>query len=73
MDELEQRHEHVVITRKGRPVAVLVPTAEYDALEETLQILADDVLLAALRESEQDVREGRVTPLSDVRRELGLA
>lgn len=73
MDGLEQRHEHVVITRKGRPVAVLVPTAEYDALEETLEILADDALLAALRESEQDVREGRVTPLSDVRRELGLA
>lgn len=73
MDELESRHEHVVITRKGRPVAVLVPSAEYDAMEETLEILHDEGLLAALRESEKDVKAGRVHALDDVKRELGLA
>ena len=73
MDELEQRHEHVVITRNGRPVAVLVPSEEYDALEETLEILNDEDLVSALKESEEDVRAGRLTSLEDLRRELGLA
>lgn len=73
MDELENRHEHVVITRKGRPVAVLVPSAEYDAMEETLEILHDEDLLEALRESERDVKAGRLHALDDVKRELGLA
>ncbi len=73
MDELERRHEHVVITRKGRPVAVLVPSAEYDALEETMEILHDEDLLAALKESEADVRAGRLTSLKELRRELGIA
>lgn len=73
MDELERRHEHVVITRKGRPVAVLVPSAEYDAVEETLEVLHDEDLLAALRESERDVKAGRLQSLDHVRRELGLA
>lgn len=73
MDELERRHEHVVITRRGRPVAVLVPSAEYDAVEETLEVLHDDDVLAALRESERDVRAGRLVSLAEVRRELGLA
>lgn len=73
MDELERRHEHVIITRKGRPVAVLVPSAEYDALEETMEILNDEDILAALKESEADVRAGRLTSLKDLRRELGLA
>lgn len=73
MDELESRHEHVVITRKGRPVAVLVPSSEYDAMEETLEVLHDEDLLAALRESEKDVRAGRLHSLNDVKRELGLA
>lgn len=73
MDELESRHEHVVITRKGRPVAVLVPSSEYDAMEETLEILHDEELLAALRESEKDVKAGRLHSLDDVKRELGLA
>lgn len=72
MDELEQRHEHVVITRKGRPVAVLLPSEEYDALEETLEILHDEDLIEALKQSEQDVRAGRLTSLRGVRRKLGL-
>ncbi len=72
LDELEERHEHVVITRKGRPVAVLVPAEEQEILEETLEILQDEDLLEALRESEEDVKSGRLTPLLEVRRELGL-
>ncbi len=72
LDELEERHEHVVITRKGRPVAVLVPAEEQEILEETLEILQDEDLLEALRESEEDVKSGRLTRLLEVRRELGL-
>ncbi len=72
LDELEARHEHVVITRKGRPAAVLVPAEEQEVLEETLEVLQDEELLRALRESEDDVKSGRLTSLREVRRELGL-
>jgi antitoxin YefM len=73
LDELELRHEHVVITRNGRPAAVMIPAAELEAIEETLDILQDDETLHALRESEEDVKAGRVSSLAEVRRELGLA
>jgi prevent-host-death family protein len=72
LDELEARHEHVVITRNGRPAAVLVPAEEQEVLEETLEVLQDEELLRALRESEGDVKSGRLTALREVRRELGL-
>jgi prevent-host-death family protein len=73
LDELDERHEHVVITRSGRPVAVLVPADEQEVLEETMEILQDESLLDALRESEEDVRAGRLKTLDEVRRDLGLA
>jgi antitoxin YefM len=73
LDELERRHEHVVITRNGRPAAVLVPPGEQEALEETLEILQDEEMLEALAESERDVKAGRLSSLREVRRELGLA
>lgn len=73
LDEVETRHEHVVITRNGRPAAVVISTEEWEALEETLEILQDDETLAALRESEQDVIAGRLFSLAEVRRDLGLA
>lgn len=72
LDDLERRHEHVVITRNGRPAGVLIPAAELEAIEETLEILQDEDLLKALRESEEDVKAGRLSTISEVRRELGL-
>jgi antitoxin YefM len=73
LDEVEARHEHVVITRKGRPAAVVVSPEEWDAIGETLEVLQDDATLSDLRESERDVEAGRVFSLDEVRRELGLA
>jgi antitoxin YefM len=73
LDDVEERHEHVVITRKGRPAAVVVSPEEWEALEETLEVLQDEETLAALRESEEDVQAGRLFSLDEVKRELGLA
>ena len=73
LDEVTERHEHVVITRNGRPAAVVLSSDEYAALAETLEVLEDDEALQALGESEADVRAGRVYSLDEVRRDLGLA
>ncbi len=73
LDDVAARHEHVVITRKGRPAAVVISPEEWEAVEETLEILQDEETLAALLESEGDVKAGRLLSLEEVRRELGLA
>jgi len=49
-----ERREHIVITRRGRPAAVLVPPDEYAALEETLDILGDPMSLKALMQGLAD-------------------
>jgi len=69
LDDLEKRHEHVLITRNGRPSAVLLSADEYEALEETLEILQDSDLMEALQRSDKDVKAGRLTSLTDLRRE----
>lgn len=58
--------------RSGR-ADVVISTVEWEALEETIEILQDEETPAALRESEEDVRAGRLFSLDEVRRELGLA
>ena len=73
LDDVEARHEHLVITRKGRPAAVVISPEEWDAIEETLDVLQDETTLADLRQSEKDVKAGRMSSLDEVRRELGLA
>ena len=57
IDEIRDRDEEVTITRKGRPVAVLVSADEFDSWKETVPIRADAPLgdeiargLAALKD-----------------------
>jgi prevent-host-death family protein len=67
LDDVEDKQEHVLITRNGRPSAVVLSAEEYESLEETLEILQDKELMEALRRSEDDIRSGRLTPLGGLR------
>jgi len=51
VDSVESTHERVVITRKGRPAALLVSVEDWERLEETLAVLSDPGALADLAEN----------------------
>ena len=68
IDEVEHLQEHVIVTRNGRPSVVVMSITEYEALQETLEILADPEALEDLRVSQQDVRQGRTVDWEDVKR-----
>ncbi len=61
VDAVARGGDDLVITRHGRPVAVVAGYDEYERLLETLNILSDDDTMAALAEAERDVTEGRLT------------
>lgn len=60
LDEVTDGQE-CVITRFGRPVAIILDIEEYESMVETLNILSDDDTIAALTEAEADLQEGRVS------------
>lgn len=45
---VEEREEEVIVTRKGRPAAVLVNYAEYERLKSTLETLSDPELMGQI-------------------------
>jgi antitoxin YefM len=70
LDDVADRREHVVVTRHGRPAAVLIPIDEYDALEETAEILSDPDALAAIEEGLAEIERGETVSLGNLRTEL---
>jgi len=50
---VEEREEEIVVTRKGKPAAVLVNFAEYERLKATLEVLSDPALMRQIRRSRQ--------------------
>ena len=55
---VEDREEEVVVTRNGKPAAVLVNYAEYERLKETLDVLSDPEMMRQIRESERYFAKG---------------
>lgn len=48
---VEEREEEIVVTRNGKPAAVLVNYAEFERLKETLDVLSDPGLMRQIEES----------------------
>lgn len=55
----------MVITKHGRPAAVMLSLEDLESLEETLAILSDPDLLAAIGEADAEVEAGGTTRLSE--------
>lgn len=64
VDRLEREHGRVVVTKHGRPAAVLLSVEDFESLEETLEILSNPRLLDAIRKGDRDVKAGRRERLS---------
>ncbi len=48
---VQEREEEIVVTRKGKPAAVLVNFGEYERLKETIDVLSDADLMKQIRRS----------------------
>jgi antitoxin YefM len=70
---VSDRRDHVLVTRNGVPVAALVPIDEYEALEETAEILSDPDAIAALEQGLGEIERGETVTLAELRKELGAA
>jgi antitoxin YefM len=57
-DRVEGQHERVVVTRNGRPAAVLLSPDDLESLEETLAVLSDPELMRQIREGEAELERG---------------
>ena len=56
---VEEREEEIVVTKNGRPAAILVNVQEYSRLKETLDVLSDPELMKQIGQSEAFYRHSR--------------
>jgi prevent-host-death family protein len=59
VSRIQQREEEVVVTRNGKPAAVLVNYAEYERLKESLDVLSDPGLMRQIEQSRAFYAAGR--------------
>lgn len=66
VDEAVRTHERVEVTKNGRRAAVILSADDYDSIMETLDILSDPELMAAVRAGEAEAARGEVLSRDEV-------
>jgi prevent-host-death family protein len=58
VERLEREHGRVVITKHGRPAAVVMSIEDLEGLEETLDILSKPALMRRIKRAEVEIEAG---------------
>lgn len=59
VDRMRRLMERVIITRKGKPEAVMIGFEEYESWIETLELMAHPEAVRGIREGVADLAAGR--------------
>ncbi|MFT5206575.1 MAG: antitoxin YefM [Candidatus Omnitrophota bacterium] len=60
IDRIDKQFDRYVVTKHGKPTVVMLGIDDYEALIETLDILADKNTMSRVRKGEKDIKAGRV-------------
>jgi antitoxin YefM len=70
VERLEREHGRVVITKHGRPAAVVLSIEDLEGLEETLELLSDPRAMRSIRKARAEIAK---RDLPEVTRDEALA
>ncbi len=59
IDAINTTDEEVVITRNGRPAAVLISTDEFESMKETIAVRSDSELMDEIKRGLKTFKKGK--------------
>ena len=67
VDGVESGHDRVILTKNGRPAAVIMSPDDLESLEETLDILSEPGVLEEIKQALAEVDAGNYLTIDEVR------
>ena len=72
VDRVEHTQDRIVVTRNGRPAAVMISPDELASLEDTLELLSDPVAMRELSEARLAYERGDYVTGEELRTQFTL-
>lgn len=67
---IDGKLDRYIVTRRGKPVVVMLSVDDYESLMETLDILADPEAMAGIRKGEKEIRQGKTRGWKQIKAKL---
>jgi prevent-host-death family protein len=72
IEEIDSKMDRFIVTKRGKPTAIMMSIDEYESLVETIEILQDPRTAKKIKSSVDDLAKGKVKPLEKIEREMGI-
>jgi prevent-host-death family protein len=59
VDRIETEHERVILTRNGRPAAVLMSPEDLESLEDSVELLSDPAPRRQIEHARKEIAAGK--------------
>jgi len=70
IENVDSKFDRYLVTKRGKPVAVLMSVEDYEGLLETIEILSDKDAVARIKKSKSEAKGGRTVSLESLRRKI---
>ncbi len=67
---IDTRLDRYIVTKRGKPVAVMMSVDDYEGFLETMDILADKEVVKRIRKSQEEIRKGKTISFEALRRKI---
>ncbi len=69
--KIDKKLDRYIVTKRGKPMVVMLSIEDYESLMDTLDLLTDPQAMADLRKGEEDIRKGRTRSWTEIKASLG--
>ncbi len=66
IEGIDTKLDRYIVTKRGKPVAVMLSPEDYEAMLETIEILSDKEAVKRIRQAKQEIKAGRTVSFDDL-------
>ncbi len=67
IESIDEKFDRFIITKRGKPVVVMMSVDDYESLIETLDILEDKETMKRIRKGEAEIKAGKTKSWQEVK------
>lgn len=68
--DIDAKLDRYIITRRGKPVAIMMSPDDYEGLLETIEILSNRDTAKRIKKAKREIKEGKTVSLETLRHRI---
>lgn len=68
--DIDNKLDRYIITKRGKPVAIMISVDDYEGFLETVEILSDKEAVRRIKKAKREIKKGETISLEELKRKI---